>query len=66
MFYCTNPCPDTLECSPHFTSFSPNDFSNFEVVRSQLLYECVLMTLFSPHYLMKYMAGIAQQYVYLI
>lgn len=38
MFCGNNPFPKILECIPHFTSFSANDFSNFEVVRSQLLY----------------------------
>lgn len=47
---------------PHFTSFSANDFSNFDVVRSQLLYYQVLMTLFSPPHLTKYVTEIAQQY----
>lgn len=37
-FCCSNPFPGILECIPCFTSFSANDFFNFEVLRSQLLY----------------------------
>lgn len=38
MFCDYNLFPNILECIPHFRSFSANDFSNFEVLRSQLLY----------------------------